>query len=210
MTESDLPVIVSLEVHADAEQQEMMVDIMKEVWHEKLVQPLSEECSTLPTLADVKHKILVKVKAGSKPAAADTIKKLEPPAAEESSSSESSSDEKGRQSSGHKNNKKKKSTITEALGSMGTYTRGYHFKNFAAPEAKIPTHVFALSEKKLIDVSEKHGPQLLAHNQQFMMRAYPSGARLTSTNYDPSVYWRMGVQIAALNWQRFDAVRTFL
>ena len=37
------------------------------------------------------------------------------------------------------------------------------------------------------------------------MRAYPRATRLTSSNIDPAVFWRAGVQVVALNWQRWDA-----
>jgi hypothetical protein len=36
------------------------------------------------------------------------------------------------------------------------------------------------------------------------MRTYPHGLRVSSTNLDPSVYWRKGVQMVALNWQKWD------
>ena len=205
--------IVSLEVHANSDQQDMMVEIMKEVWHERLVEPLLKERQGLPSLAELKHKILVKVKAGSSTTVPEAVTKAEQlPIDDSTSSSDSEVDEKSQQSSLSKKKKgrKKKNAITGALSEMGIYTRGYHFKGFSSPEAKIPTHIFSLSEKKLMDISDEHGPQLLAHNRQYLMRAFPSGTRLASTNFDPSVYWRMGVQIAALNWQSFDAVRTIL
>ena len=185
-----------------------MVNIMKEEWQGLMVQPESEGSPSLPTLAEVQRKLLVKVKAGAKDPAphAETIAvaSAEQPTTEDStSSSDEEPDGKKVQSS----SRKKKQQIIGPLSSMGVYTRGYHFKNFSTPEAEIPTHVFSLSEKKLMDVSANHSPQLLAHNQRYLMRAYPSGMRVSSTNFDPSVYWRMGVQIAALNWQSFDAVR---
>jgi hypothetical protein len=37
------------------------------------------------------------------------------------------------------------------------------------------------------------------------MRAYPRGTRVASSNLDPAVFWRKGVQMVALNWQRIDA-----
>ena len=37
------------------------------------------------------------------------------------------------------------------------------------------------------------------------MRAYPKGIRVTSSNLDPSIFWRTGVQIVALNWQKWDS-----
>ena len=36
------------------------------------------------------------------------------------------------------------------------------------------------------------------------MRVFPSGLRVRSDNLDPSVFWRKGVQMVALNWQRWD------
>ena len=207
---SDLPVIVSLEVHADDEQQQLMVDIMAEEWQGIMVQPGSGDSATLPTLAELRHKLLVKVKAGAKDPApnVETAAPVAGPAQPVAEDSTSSSDDgPGGKKTRSNSKKKKKQSIIASLSSMGVYTRGYHFKSFFTPEAEIPTHVFSLSEKKLMDVSADHGPQLLAHNQRFLMRAYPSGMRLSSTNFDPSIYWRMGVQIAALNWQSFDAVR---
>jgi len=36
------------------------------------------------------------------------------------------------------------------------------------------------------------------------MRAYPKGLRVSSSNLDPVVFWRKGVQMVALNWQKWD------
>ena len=36
------------------------------------------------------------------------------------------------------------------------------------------------------------------------MRVYPKGLRISSSNLDPSVFWRKGVQMVALNWQSCD------
>ena len=47
-------------------------------------------------------------------------------------------------------------------------------------------------------------PALFSHNLHYLMRAFPSGMRVRSDNLDPAVFWRKGVQIVALNWQRWD------
>lgn len=36
------------------------------------------------------------------------------------------------------------------------------------------------------------------------MRIYPFALRVTSSNLDPSFYWRRGAQLVALNWQNLD------
>lgn len=61
---SPYPVIISLEVHCNPEQQRKMVDIMMNVFGEKLLlQPLSDHMFDLPSPEELKYKILIKVKA---------------------------------------------------------------------------------------------------------------------------------------------------
>lgn len=62
---SDLPVIVSLEVHANLEQQAKMVDIMLSCWKEYLVHlpdASPAEIEALPPPGELRRKLLIKVK----------------------------------------------------------------------------------------------------------------------------------------------------
>ncbi|KEF55258.1 uncharacterized protein A1O9_08912 [Exophiala aquamarina CBS 119918] len=61
---SPYPLIISLEVHCDLEQQAKMVQIMTEVLGERLlVHPLPNSTTKLPSPEQLKHKILIKVKS---------------------------------------------------------------------------------------------------------------------------------------------------
>lgn len=71
-------------------------------------------------------------------------------------------------------------------------------------EATIPTHVFSLSEAAAREAHETHREALLNHNRRYLMRVYPSGLRVTSSNLDPSFFWQQGAQMVALNWQSCD------
>ena len=67
-TSSPYPLILSLEVHCCPEQQQIMVDLMLEkLTHWLIREPLMTNALRLPSPEDLKHKILVKVKAGAKP-----------------------------------------------------------------------------------------------------------------------------------------------
>ncbi|KAL8733993.1 MAG: hypothetical protein Q9166_001754 [cf. Caloplaca sp. 2 TL-2023] len=202
---SDLPVIVSLEVHAGKEQQEIMVEIIEQIWRGMLVKPPTGECEQLPSPGELRRKVLVKVKyvAPEKVTNKAAAKAATPSMRRKKSSSSSSSDSDNQGSVDAQ--KKKKSAIIEPLSSLGVYTRSYHFKDLSSPESAVPCHVFSLSEKKFMEVHESHGPTLFSHNRNYLMRAFPSGTRVTSSNLDPAVFWRKGVQIVALNWQKFDA-----
>lgn len=208
--DSDLPIIVSLEVHAGAEQQELMVEIMKSVWRGFLIPLPVAECTALPSLDSLRRKILVKVKyTDPKKAAAElqtgkdaVYSDLRSKSRGGSSSSASENEEL--HADDDLKRKRKKSSIVPSLSALGIYTRAYHFKSLTAPEATLPTHVFSLSEKKLMEVHASSGPTLFSHNRNYLMRAFPSGMRVRSDNLDPSVFWRKGVQMVALNWQRWD------
>ncbi|KAJ5382437.1 C2 calcium/lipid-binding domain CaLB [Penicillium concentricum] len=59
----DFPLILSLEVHCNPEQQVAMVKIMKETFKERLIlEPLMTNCHILPSPEELKGRILVKVK----------------------------------------------------------------------------------------------------------------------------------------------------
>ena len=215
---------MSLELHASLEQQQIVVDIMRELWKGHLIDDdaACEEAAKkqLPSPGDLRNKILVKVKYvppqdPAKDAVKDTTKD-ESAITKTTSISSSNSDVEdddddeiegindGPVDAAPKKKKKKKVKILEALSRLGIYTRSYHFSSFTAPEASIPTHVFSLSEKALMSLHETHSPLLFAHNRRFLMRAYPKGLRVRSDNLDPAPFWRKGVQMVALNWQRID------
>lgn len=87
---------------------------------------------------------------------------------------------------------------------MGIYTRGTSFKSFEQPEACMPNHIFSLSEAVAINIHNKQPQEMFKHNKNFLMRTYPGGARVDSLNFDPNPFWRMGIQVVALNWQTSD------
>lgn len=71
-------------------------------------------------------------------------------------------------------------------------------------EAKIPGHVFSLSESAAKETSQNYHDALFEHNRSNFMRVYPYGLRVNSSNLDPTFHWRRGAQIVALNWQNLD------
>ena len=65
---SEYPVIISLEVHCDSDQQGYMVRIMKDGFGDKLlVQPLHKNSTELPSPEELRYKVLVKVKTSDVP-----------------------------------------------------------------------------------------------------------------------------------------------
>lgn len=199
---SNLPIIISLEVHADVEQQEVMVDIMQEEWKGLLIDQAHEACNPderLPRLEELFNKILIKVKkaTGGKLTPAQSTTNLVPVKSRTDGESPSGSEDE-------RSGQKKKVKICERLSNLGIYTHSEHFVSFEAKSAKTPPHVFSIGESQIVELHETQKEQLIAHNRDFFMRAYPAGFRIDSSNLDPSGFWRKGVQMVALNWQNLD------
>ncbi|KIW92225.1 uncharacterized protein Z519_07209 [Cladophialophora bantiana CBS 173.52] len=198
---TELPLIVSLEVHASLSQQEVMVEIMRDVWSEFLVcLPKGTDISALPSPKSLMRKILIKVKWVPNTETGESNDPIE----HVSSNSTDGAGSDAISSSPEK--RKKASKVLAALSELGIYTRAYTFRHFSQPEATIPTHVFSLSEKKVRNMQDdpSHGPALFKHNRNFLMRVFPRGTRINSSNVDPVFHWRQGAQMVALNWQKLD------
>jgi len=251
-TSSRYPLWVSLEVHCNAAQQEIMAETMKEIFGARLVtSPLDPSADKLPSPSELKDRILIKVKGThpthqrngeatgrrrgnsltspfSKPVAADngsippqylgsspllgptqpprraiakrvdTITEGEVHGAASSSTSDCDTEEE--------NTKRKTSKIVKALGDLGVYCSGVKFQSFDSLDCRKWNHILSFMEgtfrkhSKAPDSKKK----LVRHNMRYMMRVYPQYSRLASDNFNPLMYWRKGVQMAALNWQTFD------
>lgn len=200
-----LPIIVSLEIHADMDQQEVMVEIMKEEWAGILLDRPNEECAPhqrQPRLEELLNKILIKVK---KPSAntvphGTNLAVVATPYDDDISASE---DERDRDPSSKKQNVKV--PICDSLSALAIYTHSSHFHSFDVPAAKTFGHIFSISETGILELHAAKPREMLAHNRNFFMRAFPNGRRVDSSNPpDPSQFWRKGVQMVALNWQCWD------
>ena len=118
-------------------------------------------------------------------------------------SSSTSDSESGSETSSLINSANK---TTKVLGQLGVYCAGVKFSGFDAAEAKKFNHIFSFMESSFARNSrtKEEKMQLDIHNMRYMMRVYPDGKRIASSNFDPLIYWRRGVQMAALNWQTHD------
>ncbi|KJZ72906.1 hypothetical protein HIM_07669 [Hirsutella minnesotensis 3608] len=189
---TDLPLIVSLEVHCSPCQQEMMVKIMQEAWRGLLVEAPESSPDSLPSPEKLRGKILIKVKhvaTGASTALVD-----EPGSAEDDAPTAGAAVSKQR----------KPSKIIHELSKLGVYTQAVSFKAWTQEEATMTTHIFSLSEKKFLEHQDKHGESLFEHNKHYLMRVYPSGLRISSSNLSPPAFWGSGAQVVALNWQQTD------
>jgi phosphatidylinositol phospholipase C delta len=138
--------------------------------------------------------------------------------AEASSSSESSDDEEGggtfkslkdkwrklRGKDPHATTAKPKVKMSLKLAALLVYTIGVKCHGIGEEGvAYAPEHIFSLSESSANKVLTASIDNLIKHNHTHLVRIYPKGTRVNSTNFEPHRYWAAGAQVVAINWQTF-------
>ncbi|OAX39023.1 PLC-like phosphodiesterase [Rhizopogon vinicolor AM-OR11-026] len=97
-----------------------------------------------------------------------------------------------------------KGKISVAVASLLVYTVGVKCRGINKKEHYAPQHIFSLSERTANKVIKQGMLDLIKHNRSHLVRVYPKGLRLNSSNYLPHRYWAAGAQLVAINWQTFD------
>lgn len=205
------PILLSLENHCDAHGQLRLVEIMREVWGDRLLskavrQHGHEEQQGLGDhvrLDELGSKIVVIVEYHF------------PNEEEDSDEDDSSSSEEEEEKAARKAYKEKKkaapaTTIIPELAELGVYAQSIKPRdNSWYSEVGLQDgphhHLVNVSEIGLKSHMPAESGSIARHNAQHLMRVYPKGTRISSRNLKPVPFWGIGAQICALNWQTFGA-----
>ncbi|KAF5678244.1 1-phosphatidylinositol-4,5-bisphosphate phosphodiesterase [Fusarium circinatum] len=191
---TDLPVIINLEVHADSEQQKVMAKIMKEEWGDILVdKPLEgyDPRYRLPTLEDLRGRILIRFGAITNPYAPNSGQSV-----------------KDLYGESHPRRIPIIQPITQRiiqpLVKLGVYLRQEKIEGFTDVQTSSASHLLSMQEREAQELISTSPTKLFRHNQDHFCCVYPSPVRLDSSNLDPLKFWRYGIQMAAINRQHID------
>ncbi|KAH8113088.1 PLC-like phosphodiesterase [Phellopilus nigrolimitatus] len=182
----DWPLFVSLECHVPVDGQQALVNIMKEMWSDKLVASAVEgvdETSVAPR--ELKGKIVMMIEYY--------------PQKQDEGIGISESEEAS------ESQKVPTVKISESLAELGVYARSMKpGKNWLKQELEKLHILINISESALIGLLPHALADLISNGQRYLRRVYPRGSRILSGNLDPLRCWRAGAHFVALNWQDFD------
>ena len=94
---------------------------------------------------------------------------------------------------------------TEEMSTLVNYVEPVKFKSFEA--ARKRNKCFEMSsfvETKAMEQLTKSPMEFVEYNKQQLSRIYPKGTRVDSSNYMPQLFWNVGCQLVALNFQTLD------
>ncbi|KZT43280.1 PLC-like phosphodiesterase [Sistotremastrum suecicum HHB10207 ss-3] len=103
-----------------------------------------------------------------------------------------------------KNVETPKVKMSLALVGLLVYTVGVKCRGINKKEHYKPEHLFSLSEKTANKIIKQSVHDIIKHNRTHLVRIYPNGTRLNSSNYEPHRFWASGAQLVAINWQTTD------
>ncbi|NXA42483.1 PLCB2 phosphodiesterase, partial [Eudromia elegans] len=96
-------------------------------------------------------------------------------------------------------------TAYEEMSSLVNYIQPIKFDSFEVSSQKNRSYVISsFTELKAYDLLSKFPLQFAEYNKRQMSRIYPKGTRMDSSNYMPQMFWNVGCQMVALNFQTMD------
>ncbi len=63
----------------------------------------------------------------------------------------------------------------------------------------------SINETTAKKLCRKQPCEVLWHTETQLLRTYPAGMRIDSSNFNPVIFWSFGIQMVALNYQTEDA-----
>uniref|UniRef100_A0A665TUB0 Phosphoinositide phospholipase C n=1 Tax=Echeneis naucrates TaxID=173247 RepID=A0A665TUB0_ECHNA len=222
---SPYPVILSFENHVDsAKQQAKMAEYCRTIFGDTLlIDPLDKyplvPGQPLPSPQEMLRKILIKNKKKhhhQRPSSGGSIRRREleqqssPNNGGEGESEEEEEDEQAtelKKPNSDEGTASSEVNATEEMSTLVNYIEPVKFKSFEVATSKCRKKFFEMSsfvETKGMDILKGSPIEFVEYNKNQLSRIYPKGTRVDSSNYMPQLFWNVGCQMAALNFQSLD------
>ncbi|XP_058250290.1 1-phosphatidylinositol 4,5-bisphosphate phosphodiesterase beta-3 isoform X2 [Hemibagrus wyckioides] len=94
---------------------------------------------------------------------------------------------------------------TEEMSTLVNYIEPVKFKSFdSAAKRNRYYEMSSFVETKGMDILKNSPIEFVEYNKKQLSRIYPKGTRVDSSNYMPQLFWNVGCQMVALNFQTLD------
>jgi len=189
---SPYPVILTLEDHLTPDLQAKVAKMLKDTFRDMLYISESENMAEFPSPDYLKGKIIIstkppkeylQTKSGKEEEAAEDRAEEEPPDGE--------AEKKARQGADNEYKRLIAIQLTRRKHDMD--------QDLKVDPEKVTR--LSLGEKAYEKAIVSHGAHIIRFTQRNLLRIFPRSTRITSSNYNPLMGWRYGVQMAAANMQ---------
>lgn len=99
----------------------------------------------------------------------------------------------------------KESEAVAEMSALVNYIQPVRFHSFEHAEKRDRSYeISSFVETQATNLLKEHPVEFVNYNKRQLSRIYPSGTRVSSSNYMPQVFWNAGCQLIALNFQSLD------
>ncbi|KAK9059565.1 hypothetical protein SSX86_020269 [Deinandra increscens subsp. villosa] len=212
---SPYPVIITLEDHLTPDLQDKVAQMVTETFGSMLFFPESENLEELLTPKNLKYRILISTKPPKEYLEAEDVKGSSSRKSQlfdvddyswiEGNSFKSGIDMRDHDVETEDLLKGKKSTSARAYKQLiaihSSKPKNGLKKALIVEKGKVRR--LSLAEQALEKATENHGQDVVRFTQTHILRIYPKGTRITSSNYKPLIGWLHGAQMVAFNMQGY-------
>ncbi|CAN1798110.1 Phosphoinositide phospholipase C 6 [Linum perenne] len=210
---SPYPVIITLEDHLTPELQEKVAEMVIQIFGDMLYYPESDSLVQLPSPELLKYRIMISTKPPKEYLESSGIKQKGISVRNESEDDDDDEDD-GIGTSSYSD--EEDDDPSENLDRSGQLSPpGY--KRLITIHAGKPKGALknalqltgekvkrlSLSEHEIEKAASANGTDVVRFTQKNILRVYPKGTRITSSNYKPIVGWMHGAQMIAFNMQGY-------
>ncbi|KAH9288012.1 hypothetical protein KI387_032129, partial [Taxus chinensis] len=225
-TASEYPVIITLEDHLNTELQAKVAKMITETFGEMLFYQDSEDCKNFPSPDFLKRRIIISTKPPKEylerkdSAQLDSEHKVEtkPPEEEPWGDEIPDFDDVENDEKIAHGAESIEEDLNDNNGVQQEETEAPEYKRLIAIRAGKPKGVslkdilrvdsehvkrVSLSEPKFKKLAKLHPDLIVRFTEKDLLRIYPKGTRLDSSNYNPFRAWTHGAQMVAINMQGY-------
>ncbi|XP_023633971.1 phosphoinositide phospholipase C 3 isoform X2 [Capsella rubella] len=201
---SDYPVIITLEDHLPPKLQGQVAKMLTKTFREMLFRCGSENRKHFPSPEELKKKILISTKPPKEYLESQTVQTTRTPMVKETSWSIPAS---SNNMAWRRENKilEEEELESEAVGykdliAIQAGNCKNPLKDCLSDDPEKPRRI-SMDEQWLETMVKTRGTDVVRFTQRNLVRIYPKGTRVDSSNYDPLVGWTHGAQLVAFNMQ---------
>ncbi|OAY51675.1 phosphoinositide phospholipase C 2 [Manihot esculenta] len=199
-TASDYPVAITLEDHLTPDLQAKVAEMVTQTFGDILFFPGSEGLKELPSPEFLKRRIIISTKPPKEYLEAKEKKEKDSEDADDMNDLDEDCDDEDEDDEGDITSKRYvareyKQLITIHAGKP----KGGLEECFKVDPEKVRR--LSLSEPQLESAAEAHAKEIIRFTQRNILRVYPKGTRIDSSNYNPLIGWMHGAQMVAFNMQ---------
>ncbi|KAJ8559472.1 hypothetical protein K7X08_003530 [Anisodus acutangulus] len=200
---SEYPVILTFEDHLHPYPflQEKVAQMVKSTFRSMLFIPKSE-VDEFPSPNKLKNKILVSTKPPPKNSPAESDNKVPPHRGYSENGLDTDTEQI--QIEERDEDQDEVSKYRDLIAIHAAKHKG-SMEKFGSHGSSNKAGRLSMNEQALEDTVAviEHGHQLIRFTQRNMLRIYPKGSRIDSSNYDPLIAWMRGAQMVAFNMQGY-------